>query len=332
MARMRRRLARFALVAVSTLRCATAFAQERGDIDEADRLFKDGKHAMGQGRVSEACALFAKSNELVPKRGGVVLNLGLCREREGKLLLAHAALQDALALARRDRRDDRVPLAAQHLQSVEAKLSWISVVPPSNVADTEVRIDGNRLERSAWDAVPLEGGRHVITASAIGFRPRETVVNVETRSGDGAGEVPRRLTVQIEPLEPVAKVAAPPFRHEQAAARKSDPAPRPSGSDSSSTLRIAALVTGIAGFAVSLAAGAWALERKGAVDGRCNSDKVCSPGGEDAATMGRALVITSTAAFAVGAIGIGGWLFLPKASEHVPAREAAAGFAVGGAF
>jgi len=93
-------------------------------------------------------------------------------------------------------------------------------------------------------------------------------------------------------------------------------------------LKTAALIAGIAGAAVSLGTGIWALERKGAVRDGCDDDKLCDDEGLDAASTGRALVITSTVAFAVGAVGFGAWLALPDG----PTAPRTTGFVVRSSF
>jgi hypothetical protein len=152
----------------------------------------------------------------------------------------------------------------------------------------------------------------VVTASASGYRPREVVITID----DGAPQKKSASVPALEAVEVATKPAPPP---------EPKPAPLPAPASDNRGLRTAALVTGIGGFVVSMAAGAWALERKGVVRDHCNADKVCDGTGSDAASLGRALVIVSTVAFGVGAIGIGGWLFLPD-------RSGSAGVTVGGNF
>src|SRR5262249_5205110 len=130
-------------------------------------------------------------------RGGTLLNLGLCHEQQGRLLAARRELRDALATAKRDGRADREPIAAEHLAAAEAKLSWIKIAPPPNVAEdaVEVRVDGAPVDRRDWAAVAVEAGRHVLAASAAGYRAREVVVTI----AEGA---PQKTAATFDPLEP----------------------------------------------------------------------------------------------------------------------------------
>ncbi len=319
------------LTAAALAWSAVAGAQSDDVVARSNVLFEDGKRLLAEGKVGEACDKLAESNRLAA-RGGTLLNLGLCHEQQGKLLAARRELRDALALAKRDARADRIPIAAEHLAAVEARLSFLKLVPPPNVGEdkVEIRIDDAPIARREWSAVAVEAGRHVLVATASGFRPRESVVTVP----EGP---PQRLTTPIEALVPEgagpATATTPPAPADANAKTTHADAAVPSGA---APLRTAALVAGITGVAVSLITGAWALERKGVVRAHCNADsKACDPDGSDAASLGRALVITSTVAFAVGAVGFGAWLVLPDGRAPGGAGTGgarAAGFTLGGAF
>ena len=324
---MVRRSLQLALLGVAALVCVgPARAQGDDAVARSNALFEDGKRLLTEGKVAEACDKLAASNQLVA-RGGTLLNLGLCHEQQGKLVAARRELKDALAVAKRDARGDRIPLATEHLASVEAKLSWIKIVPPANVAEDklEIRLDDAPIARRDWATVPVEAGKHVLVASASGYRPGELVVNIP----EGG---PQKATAQLDPLAPVAAgtAAAVPPKPDDTTRAPQTTAQIGTASDSK-TLRTAALIVGISGFVVSLATGAWALERKGVVRGHCNADKQCDPQGSDAVSLGRTLVITSTAAFAVGAIGVGTWLVLPSGAAP-QGSAASAGVTVGGVF
>jgi hypothetical protein len=188
-------------------------AAEDDGVARADALFAEGRSLLAVGRVPEACARFEASHRLAP-RGGTLLNLALCHEQDGRLVLAHAELQAALAKAREDRRDDRVPIAAAHLAAVAARLGWLEVTPPANVprGAVEIVIDGDRkLSESEWRAIPVQAGDHAIDVSAKGFHPRRTKVHVN------APGAPVKVVVEaLAPAGPVGSGAvAPPAGHER---------------------------------------------------------------------------------------------------------------------
>src|SRR5262249_55567830 len=72
----------------------------------ADVRFREGRALLDAQRVDDACAKFEESYRLWP-RGGTALNLGACREKQGKPATAWAAYAQALELARKEGRADR---------------------------------------------------------------------------------------------------------------------------------------------------------------------------------------------------------------------------------
>ena len=63
-------------------------------ITPADSAFLQGKALMDQGRTAEACEKFAESLAL-ERRGGVLLNLAVCREEQGRYATALGLLHEA---------------------------------------------------------------------------------------------------------------------------------------------------------------------------------------------------------------------------------------------
>jgi hypothetical protein len=163
---------------------------------QSNALFADGKRELDAGNVGAGCAAFAESYRLLP-RGGTLLNLGLCREREGRLAEAWRVLRAALATAQRDGRDDRIPLAREHIAALEGQLSFAALALPHDVDPSLValRLDGAAIPREEWNAVPLQPGEHVVSAEAVGFQSWATKLTV--------GPAPARLMVSVGPLTAV---------------------------------------------------------------------------------------------------------------------------------
>src|SRR5687768_2817074 len=71
--------------AIATVLAVTGIAvAEPTGATEASAIFQEGRELARQGRVAEACQLFAKSYELDPALG-TALNLADCLERQGQL-------------------------------------------------------------------------------------------------------------------------------------------------------------------------------------------------------------------------------------------------------
>ena len=106
------------LAALVMARAEDAYAD---DTPIAESLFQQGLGAMERGDYGRACGLLAESQRLDPG-GGTLLNLALCHERAGKIATAWARYHDALGIARRDAREDRITFAAEHIKLLEPRL------------------------------------------------------------------------------------------------------------------------------------------------------------------------------------------------------------------
>jgi hypothetical protein len=182
---------------------------------QSNAMFAQGKRELAQGQTAAACVSFAQSFRLVP-RGGTLLNLGLCREQEGSLSEAYRLLRSALTVAQREGREDRVPLAREHIAALESRLSFAALALPHDIDPSLValRVDSGAIAQEEWTGVPLEPGEHVLTAEAVGFESWSTKLSV--------GTTPARLVVPIGPLSPTAgpgaasaaaRAPAPPAAH-----------------------------------------------------------------------------------------------------------------------
>jgi hypothetical protein len=167
---------------------------------QSNALFAQGKRELDENQVAAACASFAESYRLLP-RGGTLLNLGLCREREGQLAEAWRILRAALAIAQREGREDRVPLAREHIGVLESQLSFAALALPHDIDPSLValRLDGSAIAREEWNGVPLAPGQHTFSAEAVGFQSWSTTLSI--------GAAPQRLVVSIGPLVPNSALA-----------------------------------------------------------------------------------------------------------------------------
>src|SRR5215470_7185323 len=109
-------------LALGCLLPRVAPAQSQGaEVALAEMLYRQGRQLMAEGKVSEACPKFAESYRL-DAATGTLLNLAACHEAEHKLATAWLEYSESVALARRDRRDDRIRFAQDRLTAIEPKL------------------------------------------------------------------------------------------------------------------------------------------------------------------------------------------------------------------
>lgn len=288
----------------------------------ANSLFEEGRRLMTEGRVSEACPKFAGSQRLQPG-GGTLLNLGLCHEKEGKIASAWGELRTALALARRDRREDRERLAAERLAVIEPELSMLVVeVPPAARVDgLVVTVDGLAVPAAAWGAPqPIDPGPHAIAAQAPGHAPWSTSSTVDRPRLRLRVEVPA-LTAVTAPVEQVAPQPTQPL-----------PLDAPNGLTGQHTGALVAGGFAVVGIALGTGFGLAAAGKWSTAEDECPTEVQCSGVGEDASNDAAGLADLSSAAFVVGtaALGLGAvlWLTAPpiegaSAGHAAPARRAA---------
>lgn len=171
--------------------CGLARAQ---DAAQAEQLFHDAKAAMAEGKLAEACDLFAASERL-DASVSTLMNLGDCREKNHQ----YASAWEAYVAVERKARGDgsygkMAEIAGQRAAALEPRLSYLTI----NVAD-EVRVeglqvsrDGAPIEPGAWNrALPIDGGEHVISGRAPGVETWSTKVTVAPENDRQAVEVPR---------------------------------------------------------------------------------------------------------------------------------------------
>lgn len=269
----------------------------------SNALFAEGKRQLNAGEVAAACSTFAESHRLVP-RGGTLLNLALCREREGKLIDAFRTLHEALAMARQDDRDDRIAIALEHIAGVEARLSWVELQLPGNVdpAGLTVRLDRSPVVHREWSAIPIQPGAHVLEVEGEGVETWRTTFSVEI--------APRRLVIVVPALSPRETEADDSAKLEAPVAA----APKPSAESASARrlrrLRYAALGIGAAGIVTGAVTGGLAIRQRNSVREHCD-DHLCDGTGKEAADRGGRMIHASTVGWAVGAAGLATWLLVP---------------------
>ena len=158
----------------------------------SDDLFIQGRALMEQGRTRDACEKFAESLAL-ERRGGTLLNLAVCRDKEGRRATALRLLYEARERATRDRRPERIALADELIAKVLPQLSWLEVRLASGDAppDLVVQRDGEDLPRGRWGALEaVDPGPHTVTAMVPGRAHFEATVIVGEAGDTQLIEIP----------------------------------------------------------------------------------------------------------------------------------------------
>jgi len=191
------RRARASALLVALLALAPAVGAQPAVSGEAvaETLFREATTLIQEGKYAEACPKLEASHRADPA-GGTVLLLAICYEQTGRTASAWLRFNEARAMARADRRQDREARATEHLAALEPRLSFVTVVVVGSERELPgfaVEVDGAPLPLVDTSAsFPLDPGEHVVRATAEGRREWAGSVVVA-----GEGE---RLRVEIPPL------------------------------------------------------------------------------------------------------------------------------------
>jgi hypothetical protein len=272
-----------------------AFAQPAEDDKAlALTLFRRGRELMEEKKIAEACESFAESQRLDPG-AGTLLNLAVCHEEQGRTATAWAELSDALALARRDQRLDRIELAEKHMSAIEPRLSRLVVLAPRERALRITRNGGEVPGAAIGVAVPVDPGRHVIEA----FSGTRSVFRVEIDvAGDGDRRVVDIVPAEVPP-EPAPRFAALADASPRAAPVRGDAAPR------ASSFRPVLGWALVGAGAVSIGAGSFfgirALDEQSKSDDGCRNGR-CTNGAVESNESAKTFADLSTATIGFGAL------------------------------
>lgn len=189
-----------ALVALlSWSRVASAAPEEQQAVAAA--LFDQGRDLMDAGKYDEACERLAESQKLDPA-GGTLMNLAECRNLQGRTSSAFVLYGEALAFARRDRRDDRIEICQTALSQLRPRLAYVKIaVREPNTPGIVVRMNGVVVPALAWESeLHVDPGVVVVRAEA----PRRTPVEARAvaRAAESTAIVvpPLARTIEESPL------------------------------------------------------------------------------------------------------------------------------------
>ncbi len=304
----------------------TASADDAATQRAADDRFQEGKALLAQGEVAAACLKFEQSLTLL-RRGGTLLNLAVCREKEGRQATAMRLYQEAVQAAITDKRPDREKLARERLADVRTKVSWIEIklADGAAVPGLVVRCDEQPISAESWGSpLAFDAGTHHIVATAPGYTPFEVSVTLAT-PGEHRAVTLSPLTPEAPPPAVTASASAAPtaapIATSTATVAPSQTASLPPtatvpGDADGPTWRrpagIAGVAVGLAGAALGVAFGVKAIGDNDATKRLCPGDVCPGPEGiarnQDARTA--ALVADISLPVGIVAAGIGVYLLV----------------------
>lgn len=290
------------VLVVISLISAPVWAQS-SDPAAAEALFQKGRDAMDRDDFDTACEMFEESFAL-DAAAGTVMNLAVCEEKRGQLARSWERWHQALDLLEED--DDRVSYAVLQLESVEARLGYLTIVAKSGAPEelTLRRDDVVLGAAGLGQELPVDPGEHIIVV-------------------DSPGHESRRYTVTLDVGE-----------HKELVVSPGRPLDQPGG-DSAYGMRrnmgIAALGVGAAGLGVAITTGVLLPGQHRKVEDGCPS-KRCTPEGEQAVSGAKTLLALNTVGWIAAGVGAAAGITLlvtlPK-NNHTTARSSTNGTRVG---
>jgi hypothetical protein len=251
------------------------------DVAAAEALFREGRALLEQGDYANACPKLAESNRLDPS-SGTALNLALCHQKQGKTATAWAEYLVAARLARQQQKQDRADEATAKAADLEKQLSHLTIVVTSPVPNLEVKRDDVKIEASALGtSLPTDPGKHVITASAPGYKTATLEVTV--------GAAHDAQTATVPPLEAGANAAS----------------GGPTRASGASPLPWIVGGAGVAALAVGGVFGGLALKTYGDAKDACPSRTACSSDALSTRSRADTFANVANVSIGVGVVGVG---------------------------
>jgi hypothetical protein len=280
-------------------------------VSQADALFRQGKAFMTAGKLTEACAAFARSQEIDPKVTTLV-NHANCREKNHQLATAARLFAEAAAQLHglADESGEALrKLATDRVASLTSRLSTFTVhLGAQQPAGFELSLGNDAIASSQWNQPrSIDGGVYSVVARAPGHQEWTATV---TLRDEGDAQV-----VEVPVLKPDAVALAEPSLAPAVVADAAS-APRPRSMALPIGLGAGAAVLGVASLGVYL----WA---KGTSDASLDQSRPFAERldlWESANTRGN--IALGLAGAAAGCAGLAVYLYLRGDDREVPTATA----------
>ncbi|MBA3456761.1 MAG: tetratricopeptide repeat protein [Deltaproteobacteria bacterium] len=166
-------------VVLALLVCAVTRSAAAQNKAEAERLFDEGLALIEAGKPVEACAKFEESLAKDPRQVGVLMNLGRCNQRAGKIATALRLYREAFDRASEANLKTTRDRAQDEIASLVPKVPIVTLsratppLPGEKVVVDDIVIPVDRTE------ILLDPGTHTIVVTAPGRLPYQTEVTLE---------------------------------------------------------------------------------------------------------------------------------------------------------
>lgn len=185
------------LVVVASLGGRLEAQAAESDVGPHVQLFHEARRLKAEGRIEQACELFERSERLRSSLGSL-LNIGDCREREGRLTAALAVFQAvadrAAALPEARQRASYTSEAQARMTALRPRVPSMRLVAPPTPS-ARAFVDGRAV--AFEQPIALDPGPHRIEVGAPGHRSYSESVSL----AEGQ-QLERRLPALAAPASP----------------------------------------------------------------------------------------------------------------------------------
>ncbi len=291
--------------------CAVAFSAHAeptaAEAAAARTLFDEARKLMKQGKYTEACPKLEEGARLNPGIG-MRFNLASCWEHLGRTASAWSLYLDVAAAAKLAKQPDREKEARKAAGKLEPKLSKLVVEVPTRVPGMEIKRDGTAIGDAGLSVgAPVDPGPHVVEATAEGYEPWTTKVDVGAE-----GDV---VTVRVPGLKAIPKPPPPP----------PPPPPEPEGLGPTRTTALILGGAGVVGLGIGIFFGSRALSLNEESKKHC-TENLCDADGFQLRNDARRWGSGSTIAIIAGTVGVGAaavlWFTSPSRDSGKPKDKA----------
>jgi hypothetical protein len=294
---------------VVTAASLLARAQQTPSQKKADELFTKANQLADHGNFAEACPRYEESNTLDPAIG-TKFNLADCYEHVGRLATALTLFREVERVAGETGKIERRDGARKRADALEKSVPRVKIVlaPSADIQGLVVTLDDKLLTRDDLGrSLPLDPGRHTVSANAVGHLPWSKTLDLPDPEGRDlvVPELERVLLV----TPPAVAVPVAPADSRGIGARK--------------TLALASGGVGLAGIVVGSVLGILAIKEHEDYTQDCGNSICQSQAALMSAKGPASTAITegnvSTAGFVVGGVGIAAavvlWFTAPKKEQ-----------------
>ena len=179
-------------LAVAIALAAVRPAAADDNVAKADALFAEGVK-LRDSNLELACAKFDQSLQLNPQAIGVLLNVAMCDEKQGRVASAVRRYRETRARAIEQSFPEYQKVADKKLAELTPEVPHLTIrFEKSPGPQTKVVIDDQVISPSALSELPLDPGERVVVVSAPGRMPFQRKLSIARRE---------RRELAVPPLE-----------------------------------------------------------------------------------------------------------------------------------